>query len=110
MDEALITLFLQLVAQDGPIIVLGVYAVVTIIKSATKHCDAKVKMIIKDLLPLISTISGALLMLVFASIRGDATIAERLAYGAIIGLMTSGLYDNIKSLIKRIGRGGGNAT
>lgn len=106
LDFVISTLLLKAI----PVIVL-VFLVLEIIKSICEKYDKK--QIIKPFLPLISLIIGCISPVLLTFIYSDYSLITRIIYGGMVGVLTNGLYDQIKGILKAknlLGRGDSDVT
>lgn len=98
LDQAIIDFIVsQLLVNAIPVVVLVTLAL-EIVKTIAEKYDKR--NIIKAFLPLISLVIGCVAPLLLNFVYEEYAIMTRIVYGGMVGVLTNGLYDQIKGLFK----------
>lgn len=98
LDQAILDFIVSEILLNAIPIVVLVAVIIEIIKSITEKYGFREE--IKAFLPLISLVIGGLSVICLPFIFPTYAIMTRIIYGGIVGVLTNGLYDQIKGLLK----------
>ena len=87
----------QAILDFIPVVVL-VVLVLEIVKTLAERYDKKET--VKAFLPFISLVIGCVSPLLLEFVYADYAIMTRIVYGGMVGMLTNGLYDQIKGVLK----------
>ena len=98
LEQAILDFIVSdLLLKAIPIIVL-VVLVLEIVKTLAEKYDKKDT--VKAFLPFISLVIGCVSPLLLDYVYADYAITTRIVYGGMVGMLTNGLYDQIKGIFK----------
>lgn len=98
LEQAILDFIVSdLLLKAIPVVVL-VVLVLEIVKTLAERYDKKET--VKAFLPFISLVIGCVSPLLLEFVYADYAIMTRIVYGGMVGMLTNGLYDQIKGILK----------